>query len=88
MRYRLTRESDGAGDSGPMSMALWLERDKTQHENGARPRVGVALRVGTYFARTYDQQDWWQTSIITEILEDTPKHMKFRTGNSVYDWWC
>lgn len=88
MRYRLERERDGAGDSGPMSMALWLERDKVQHENGARPRVGVALRVGTFYARSFTQQDWWQTSIITEILEDTPNHVKFRTGNSVYDWWC
>jgi hypothetical protein len=41
-----------------------------EHENNARPRVGVALRVGSMFARSYSHQDWWQTTLITEITDE------------------
>lgn len=87
--YSLKRESDGAGDAGGMSMALWLdEQDEVQYQHNARPKVGVAMRVGSVYARTYQAQDWWQTSTITEILEDTETLVRFRTGNSVYEWSC
>jgi hypothetical protein len=68
-------------------MALWLEGDDVKHEHNARPRVGVAMRVGVVYARTYQEQDWWQTTMITEILEESENYVKFRTGNSVYEWW-
>jgi hypothetical protein len=85
--YSLRRESDGAGDSGPMSLALWLdEKGDLRQEYNARPRVGVAIRVGTVFARSYQAQDWWQTSTITEILEESENYVRFRTGNSIYEW--
>lgn len=87
MKYALVRERDGAGDSGPMSDALWLdENNVVQFEHDARPRVGVAMKVGTYFARTMSTQDWWMTTPITEILEDEGDRVRFRTGNSVYVW--
>jgi hypothetical protein len=86
--YSLRRESDGAGDSGGMSMALWFEGDDIKHEHNARPRVGVAMRVGAVYARTYQEQDWWQTTVITEILEDRNDYVRFRTGNSIYVWTC
>lgn len=84
--YNLKRESDGAGDSGGMSLALWLDGDEVMHEDNARPRVGVAMRVGSVYARTYNAQDWWQTSLITEIIEESENYVKFRTGNSIYEW--
>lgn len=86
--YTLRRESDGAGDSGRMSMAIWYDtKDSvTNHEHGARPQVGVAMRVGSHFAGTFTAQDWWQTTRVTEILEDTPTLVRFRTTNSVYTW--
>lgn len=87
MAYSLRREHDGAGDSGGMSLALWLdEQGELGREQDARPRVGVSIRVGSVFARTYQAQDWWQTTMITEILEDTENFVKFRTTNSVYIW--
>lgn len=86
--YSLRRESDGAGDSGGMSLALWIGEDgQVQEQYNARPKVGVCLVVGTIFARSYSEQDWWQTSTITEILEEKENYVKFRTGNSVYEWW-
>lgn len=86
--YSLRRESDGEGDSGVMSIAIWLdENNEVKHEHNARPRVGVAMRVGGIFARSYSARDWWQTSLVTEILEEKENYVRFRTGNSTYEWW-
>lgn len=91
MPYSLVRDRDGAGDSGNMSMALWIEYSPEgdpvrKHEHNARPRVGVAMRVGSIYARSFVAQDWWQTTPITKILEDTPEMVRFETGNSTYVW--
>jgi hypothetical protein len=89
--YSLRRERDGVGDSGGMSIALTYGQYDLETEENARPRVGVAMRVGSHFARSYSYQDWWQTTLITEILEERfeegkEDYVKFRTGNSVYEW--
>ena len=84
--YSLKRVSDGAGDSGLMSTLLWVENDELKTEENGKPRVGVAIRVGTPFARTYSAQDWWMTTICLEILEEFEHYVKFKTKNSVYIW--
>lgn len=78
----------GRGDSGGMSMALWFDDKKElQHEHNARPRVGVAMRVGSIYARSYQSQDWWQTTLIQEIVKDTPEEVIFKTqSGSEYTW--
>jgi len=87
--YSLVRESDGAGDSGHMSLALWVDEDGVLvTEDNARPRIGVGMRVGSIYGRTYHYQDWWQTTYVTEILEDTPTMVRFKTRNSTYVWKC
>lgn len=87
--YSLRRERDNEGDAGGMSMAIWFdENNELQTKQNARPRVGVAMRVGSVYARTYQEQDWWQTSLITEIIEDREDYVRFRTGNSIYVWTC
>jgi len=88
-RYSLLRTNpdDPKGDSGNMSMALWREDHMPKHEENARPRVGVAMRVGSYIARPFMDEDWWQTSLITDILEDTPDRVLFKTiSGSEYEW--
>ena len=85
--YNLRREHDGAGDSGGMSLALWKEGEELKMEHNARPVVGVAMRVGSIVARSYYAQDWWQTSLITEIIEESENYVRFRTRSSVYEWW-
>jgi hypothetical protein len=66
-----------------------------EEEVNARPRAGVAMKVGSMFARTYSRQDYWQTTIITEITDewqDTDEEgkvtecVRFKTGNSTYIW--
>ena len=98
MTYSLRRTRDGAGDSGPMSQAVFpifdqdtgKMIDKEIQEN-ARPQVGAAMVVGSHYARSYSAQDWWQTTLITEILEerteeDGTEYVRFKTGNSEYEW--
>ena len=93
MHYSLKRTRDGAGDSGPMSDALIPTFDQDtgkvvhlEQIHNARPQIGAAMRVGTMFARSYSTQDWWQTTVITKILEDTEDYVRFKTGNSEYEW--
>lgn len=86
MPYRLWCEEKGVGDSGPMCQILDPNNDYTPIPNETRPRVGCGVRVGSYIARTFSAQDWWQTSPISEILEERDDYIKFRTRNSVYEW--
>ena len=88
--YSLVRERDGVGDSGPMCEILDAESYKPI-PNEIYPKVGCGVRVGSYTARTYVGQDWWQTSPITEILQEYINDegyttIKFKTKNSVYIW--
>lgn len=86
--YVLRRERDDAGDCGGMSLAIWLDDEgNLQQEHNARPRVGVAMRVGSIHARTMTAQDWWQTTLVSEILDDTGDTVRFKTENgSTYVW--
>jgi hypothetical protein len=95
MAYSLRRTRDEAGDSGNMSMALWKDpvSGEIESEHNVVPRVGVAMRVGSAYARSYSRQDWWQTTFITEILEERTDpedpeflYIRFKTGNSEYEW--
>jgi hypothetical protein len=95
MAYSLRRTRDEAGDSGNMSMALFYDEGGNNiiTENNAVPRVGVVMRVGSSYARTYSGQDYWQTTFISEILEERTDpedpeflYIRFKTGNSEYEW--
>lgn len=87
MRYRLTRLRDGAGDSGPMSQTIeWDDDEKATICENARPKVGASMRVGTFIARSYQWQDWWVTTPVTEIIEETENYCRFKTQNSEYEW--
>ena len=81
----LVRTRDGAGDSGPMSEA-WKRVDGKFVVVGYRPEVGAAIRVGSPYARSYQGQDYWTTTPVTEILEERPGYVRFKTGNSEYEW--
>lgn len=80
------------GDSGNMSMALWQDETGEIHtENSAKPRVGVAMRVGSIYARSFSHQDWWQTTLIVDIVEEWTDdenniNIIFNTKNSTYHW--
>lgn len=85
MPYSLVRTRDGAGDSGPMSIALRKGASGIE-DGGTRPVVGYAVRVGAIGSRTYSYQDYWTTTYVTEITYDTEDEVHFKTGNSEYVW--
>jgi len=83
----LKRIPDGAGDSGSMSIAISWNEDRTfKAEEGDRPKVGCSMLVGSERARTMQNQDYWLTTEVTEILEDKGDYVKFKTKNSIYEW--
>lgn len=86
---KLRRISDGYGDSGEISQAMTFNEDGTLKEIvGNRPTIGCAMLVGTKETRfPLGSQEYWQTTEITEIIEDTGDYVKFKTGNSIYEWW-
>lgn len=98
MPYSLRRTRDGAGDSGQMSLAMipTFEQDTgkvmdIEYIDNARPQIGASMRVGSSYARSFSAQDWWQTTLITEILEerideDGTEYVRFKTSNSEYEW--
>jgi hypothetical protein len=98
MTYSLRRTRDGAGDSGGMSLAQIPTYDQDtgkmvdiEYIHEARPQIGASMRVGSIAARSFTSQDWWQTTLITEILEerteeDGTEYVRFKTGNSEYEW--
>ncbi len=74
------------GDSGAMSLQVYVENGERKYEPG-RPVVGRAIRVGSLNGRSYSNQDWWQTSLVEEILEESEDRTVFRTySGSVYVW--
>jgi hypothetical protein len=80
-------DTRGRGDSGGLSCALWKNDDGAiVYEDDARPRVGVCMRVGSRFARTMQSQDFWTTTPVTEILEESDHRVLFKTKNSIYEW--
>lgn len=94
MAYSLWRTRDGAGDSGLMSIAIHPNAgpgNEHVYEDHGRPQIGAVMRVGSHYARSYQAQDWWQTTRITAILEervdeDGTEYVRFKTGNSEYEW--
>lgn len=87
MPFSLYRTRDGAGDSGPMSEA-WMPNPEagSSEPAGDRPVLGAWMRVGSPYGRTFVAQDWWQTTPITEIIEEREDYVRFRTRNSEYEW--
>ena len=51
-----------------------------------RPVIGCSVKVGSITARSYSDRDWWMTTEVLEILEETEDSVKFRTKNSIYEW--
>lgn len=84
---RLRRTSDGAGDMGARSEAIAWENGVFKEIVGNRPTLGCSMIVGGVTARTYQQQDYWLTTVITEIIEERQDYVRFKTENSEYEWW-
>ena len=83
----LRRTSDGAGDTGVRSDCSWNEDGTVKEVIGGKPTIGCSMLVGSITARSYMDRDFWLTTVVTEIIEDKGDYVKFKTENSVYEWW-
>ena len=80
---RLIRVVDGKGDAGARSEAIkWNTNGTYKEVISDRPTVGCSMLVGSVTARSYSSQDYWLTTIVTEILEESESYVRFKTENS------
>ena len=77
--WKLVRERDGLTKQS--EKVKWIEFDKDgrfkdQHETIGLNRSLIMSPFNDFFT--------WQTTTVTEILEQTDEYVKFKTNNSVY----
>jgi hypothetical protein len=79
-KYRLIRERDNLIKES--SRVLWLEwkEDGTFKEKWDEPAVGRSLIMSPF-----NDFFTWQTTMITEIVEQRDDYIKFKTKNSNYE---
>jgi hypothetical protein len=80
--WKMIREHDGLTNQS--KEVMWLEfneegRFKSRHD---KPAVGRSLLMSPF-----NQFFTWQTTPITEIVEDQDDYIKFKTKNSNYELW-
>jgi len=78
--WKLVRERDGITKQS--EKILWLEwnedrRFKSKHDEPAIDRSLIMSPFNDFFT--------WQTTPITEILEQQKGYLKFKTENSIYE---
>ena len=77
--WKLIRERDGLMKQS--KEVMWVEfneegRFKSKHDEPAVNRSLIMSPFNDFFT--------WQTTTVTEILEQTDEYVKFKTNNSVY----
>ena len=77
--YKLIRENDGLCKRS--DKILWIEfnKDGRFKEKYEDPAIGRSLLMSPF-----NDFFTWQTTQITEIIENTKDSIKFRTKNSIY----
>ncbi len=80
--WKLVRESDGLTNQS--KDVLWLEfnDDGTFKSKHSEPAIGRSLLMSPF-----NQFFTWQTTTVTEIVEERDDYIKFKTQNSNYELW-
>ena len=80
--WKLVREHDGLTKQSKEVMWIEFNEQGTFKSKHDEPAVGRSLMMSPFtFSFT------WQTTSITEILENQDDYVKFRTLNSNYELW-
>ena len=80
--WKLVRERDGLiNQSKEVMWVEWNEEGRFQARHD-EPAVGRSLIMSPF-----NQFFTWQTTSLTEVLEEKENYCKFRTNNSVYELW-
>lgn len=78
--YRLVRERD---NMTCMSLAIkWLEFDEEGRYKADFQEVAIGRSL---IMSPFNMYYTWQTTLVTEILEEKENYIKFRTENSIYE---
>ena len=80
--WKLVRERDGLTKQS--KEVMWIEWNengtfKSKHDE---PAIGRSLIMSPF-----NQSFTWQTTTITEIVEEREDYIKFKTQNSNYELW-
>jgi hypothetical protein len=87
----LKRLNDGLTNRGSVVECIKWNEDSTFNSIiGEKPVVGCSIRIGNTTAKMFISQDWWLTTVVTEIIEEKYykkklEYCKFKTENSVYE---
>ena len=78
--WKLVRERDGlTKQSKGVKWVEWNE-DRTFKEQFEEVAIGRSLLMSPF-----NQYFTWQTTLVTEIVEQRDDYIKFKTGNSTYE---
>jgi hypothetical protein len=78
--WKLVRERDGLTKKSKEVMWIEFDDDGRFKEKYDEPKVGRSLIMSPF-----NQFFTWQTTVITEIMEEKENSIKFKTSNSVYE---
>ena len=80
--WKLVRKRDGLTKQS--AGVTWVEfnEDGTFKKTHPLPAPGLSLIMSPF-----NQSFTWQTTIITEIVEEQDDYIKFKTQNSNYELW-
>jgi len=79
-KYKLVRERDGLTKTS--INVKWLEFDKDGRYKADFPQVAVGRSL---LMSPFGPSFTWQTTLVTEIVEQREDYLKFNTENSVYE---
>jgi hypothetical protein len=78
--WKLVRERDGLTKQSKEVMWLEWNEDGTYKNTHPLPTPGLSLIMSPF-----NQFFTWQTTVITEIVEERDDYIKFKTQNSNYE---
>jgi hypothetical protein len=79
-KYRLVRERDGLTKQSEDVMWLEFNEEGRFKEKHTEPAIGRSLLMSPF-----NQFFVWQTTDVTEIVEQKEDYIKFKTQNSNYE---
>ena len=78
--WKLVRERDGLTKQSKGVKWLEWEEDRTFKEQFEEVAIGRSLLMSPF-----NDYFTWQTTLVTEIIEQREDYLKFKTGNSTYE---
>ena len=78
--WKLVRERDGLTNHSVDVMWIEFKEEGTFKTKHDEPAIGRSLLMSPF-----NQFFTWQTTLVTEIVEQREDYIKFKTGNSNYE---